>query len=131
MESKYGTIKELHHKAHETGKAELLKDVPSLLDSWGVKLRADDGVISQVNISNPANGVLVIGLRYIKNDGTFTEDIFEFNSSKPHEIAKFYKGKYERERTEYKSTHKQQNVSLSPYTSVNTCSFYTGNNNDS
>lgn len=124
MESKYETIKNLHQRVSEFGKAELLKMVPNLLESWGIKSHVDDGVLSQINISNPENGILVIGLRYIKNNGTFTEDIFEVNSSNPNDIPKYYKGKYERERSEYKGTHKQKNISSSPFTSVNTCSFY-------
>ena len=127
MESKYEIIKELHCRARETGEAEILVGIPSLLESWDVKLRADDGEHYQVNISNPEQSILVIGLRYKKKDGSLTEDIFEFNALSPNEISKYYKGQYERERTEYKRTHKQQNVSLSPYTSVNTCSLYTGN----
>ena len=127
MDSKYEIIKELHRRACETGEAEVLKGIPGLLESWGIKLRTDDGELYQVNISNPEQSILVVGLRYKKKDGSLTEDIFEFNASCPNEISKYYKGQYERERTEYKGTHKQHNVSSSPYTSVNTCSLYTGN----
>jgi len=74
---------------------------------------------------------LVIGLRYIKKDGSFTEDLFEFQSLKPNDISKYYKGKYENKRTEYRGTHKEQNISSSPFTSVNTCSFYVGDENNS
>lgn len=131
MESKYKIIKELHRRTCETGQAVILKGIPSLLESWGSKLRTDDGELYQVNISNPEQSILVVGLRYKKKDGSLTEDIFEFNALCPNEISKYYKDKYERKRTEYKDTHKQQNVSLSPYTSVNTCSLHMGNKNDS
>ena len=131
MESKYEIIKQLHRRINDCGKAELLKEVPNLLESWDIKRRGDDGELSQINISNPENGVLAIGLRYTKKDGTFTEDIFEINSSKPNDISKYYKGKYECERTEYKGTHKQQDISSSPFTSVNTCSIFVGNKNNS
>jgi hypothetical protein len=131
MRTKHETIDELHRKVNDSGLAELLIEIPGLLESWGIKRRADDGELTQINISKPENGLLVVGLRYLKKDKTFTEDLFEFSSLKPNEISKHYKGKFERERTEYKGTHKQQNISSSPFTSVNTCSFFTGNKNDS
>jgi len=131
MKSKYETIENLHRRAHKNDKAELLNEVPNLLESWGVKLRADDGVLYQINITKPENGILAVGLRYKKKDGTLTEDIIEFNASKPNEVSKYYKGKYERQRIEYEDTHKRQDISLTPFTSVNTCSLYVGGDNDS
>ncbi|MCU7918582.1 MAG: hypothetical protein KZQ95_09520 [Candidatus Thiodiazotropha sp. (ex Epidulcina cf. delphinae)] len=130
MKTKYERINELHRNVNESGRAELLQEIPGLLDSWGIKLRADDGQLIQINITKPENGLLVVGLRYLKKDETFTEDLFEFRSTKPSDISRHYKGKYERERIEYRGTHKQQNISSLPFTSVNTCSFYTSNKND-
>ena len=130
-ESKYEIIKERHRRAHETGEAGNLKVIPRLLISWGTRLRADDGILYQATLSVPEPTVLVVGLRYEKKDESSTEDIVEFNSLYPNELAKYYKGRYERKRLEYKGTHKQQNVSLSPFTSVNTCSIYMGNKTNS
>lgn len=127
MKSKYEIIEELHRRARESGDAEVLKAIPGLLVSWCIKLRTDDGELYQVNLSNPEQGIFVVGLRYKKKDGSLTEDIFEFDASSPNEISKYCKGRYERERKEYGGTHKQENVSLSPFTSVNTCSLYTWN----
>ena len=53
MESKYDVIKEIHRKAHGSGKAEVLRSIPGLLESWGIMLRKDDGELYQVNITNP------------------------------------------------------------------------------
>jgi len=131
MRTKYETIDELHRKVNETGQAELLEEIPRLLESWGIKRRTNDGELTQINISKPENDLFVVGLRYLKKDNTFAEDHFEFSSLKPDDISKHYKGKYERKRTEYKGTHKQQNITSMPFTSVNTCSYFTGNKNDS
>ncbi|MCU7932060.1 MAG: hypothetical protein KZQ90_14760 [Candidatus Thiodiazotropha sp. (ex Codakia rugifera)] len=128
MDSKYETIKKLHHKVNCGGNAELLKDALSLLENWGINRRTDDGVLYQINISKSENGIFVVGLRYIKSDKTFTEDIFVFTSQKPNDVSKYYKGKYERINKEYKGTHKKQNISSLSFTSVNTCSLHTGNN---
>lgn len=119
MESKYETIRKLHCNVSDYGNAELLEEALSLLETWGIKSRADDGELSQINISNPESGIFVVGLRYLKRDRTYTEDLFVINAQKPNEVSKYYKGKYERENIEYKGTHKQQNISLFPFTSVN------------
>ena len=131
MKTKYETIEDLYRRMRENSDAELLIEIPNLLESFGIKLRKNDGVLHQINISNPENGVLAVGLRYKKKDETLTEDVLEFNASNPNEVSKFYKGTYERKRAEYKGTHKQQDISLMPFTSVNTCSLYVGGDNDS
>ncbi|MCD4692669.1 MAG: hypothetical protein K8R79_07140 [Calditrichales bacterium] len=126
MKTKYEIIKNIHSKANESGKADVLKSISSLFESWNIRLRTDDGELYQVNISNPEQNIIVVGLRYLKKDGSFTEDIFEFSSLSPNEVSNHYKGRYERQRTEYKDTHKQQNISESSFTSQNSCGYIVG-----
>jgi hypothetical protein len=77
----------------------------------------------------------VVGLRYIKMDGTYTEDHFvcsknQASNLEPVEIERYYKGKLERKFQEYKGTHKQQidperlAVHDSRISQVNTISYF-------
>jgi hypothetical protein len=47
---------------------------------------------------------IVVGLRYIKNDGSKTEDLFLFEEGK--DIVAGYKGRLEKILPEYKGSHK-------------------------
>ena len=80
-------------------------NVIDLLKINGIKLRQKDGKLSQVNISIPKTKEgIAVGLRYIKKDGTKTEDLFLFQEGKP--IVKGYKGDLEKTLPEYKGSHK-------------------------
>jgi len=104
-----------------------------------IKIRKDDGELRQVTISKPTTveSTFVVGLRYIKIDGTYTEDHFvcrknQASSLEPLEIERYYKGKLERKFQEYKGVHKQQidperlAVYDSCITQVNTISYFIG-----
>ena len=86
------------------------KDVIKLLENLNIKLRQKDGKLHSVNISIPRSRdkCILVGLRYIKNDATYTEDHFLFEKNRP--IMIFYKGKLEKVLHEYKASHKQQVV---------------------
>lgn len=82
--------------------------VVQLLEDYGVKLRSKDGKLFQVNISLPTSKAnsIVVGLRYVKKDNTFTEDLFLFEQN--HNLRCYYKAKLEDILPEYKGTHKLQ-----------------------
>lgn len=94
------------------------QDVINLLSMQSIKVRQDDGELKQVNISIPTStkDSFVMGLRYLKQDDTFTEDHLlcrkdnEFAGERK-EIEPFYKGRLENEVSEYKGTHKQNVMS--------------------
>ena len=72
------------------------EEVVNLLARYKIILRQKDGVLHQVNISIPTSvsNAIVVGLRYIKNDGSKTEDLFLFQSNQP--IITGYKGRLEK-----------------------------------
>lgn len=80
--------------------------VVGLLNEHGIKLRNKDGKLYQVNVSLPKtkSNSIVVGLRYIKEDNTFTEDLFLFENG--FNLKAFYKAKLENILPEYKGTHK-------------------------
>lgn len=84
------------------------KEVINLLDDYGIKIRQDDGKIHSINISIPSsiNDSIVVGLRYKKEDDSFTEDHFLFQ--KDHDLKAYYKGSFEKIAPEYVGTHKEQ-----------------------
>jgi len=127
---------------HIAGERQTLKiEVLSLfsMPMHDIKIRKDDGELRQVTISKPTTveSTFVVGLRYIKIDGTYTEDHFvcrknQASSLEPLEIERYYKGKLERKFQEYKGVHKQQidperlAVYDSCITQVNTISYFIG-----
>ena len=129
MNTKYEHIKNIHDSAVDANDANELRKILPLLESWGIKQRGDDGELLWTNLSVPTSvgGTIAIGYRYVKRDKTLTEDIFEISENNPNEVVPHYKGKYEYLRPEYKRTHKEQNVDVRSFTSVNTCSLYLGN----
>lgn len=78
-----------------------------LLARHGVRLRQKDGVLHEVTFSVPKsvqNG-LVLGLRYRKRDGSFSEDPFLFQEGRG--IKTGYRGSLEGMLPEYSGTHKR------------------------
>jgi hypothetical protein len=107
-------------------------EVLDLLKAQGIGIRQGDGELRQITLSKPTSveSAYVIGLRYIKSDGTQTEDLFLVEKGRP--IVGCYKGSLEKRRPEYKGTHKQT-VTFTlvageppPTTSVNTISMVKG-----
>jgi hypothetical protein len=89
------------------------RDIFKLLLDLDIKIRNKDGAIAEINISIPTSNmdVLIIGLRYIKNNETITEDHFEcYNDPEIGKliIIKHYRGELELKYPEYKGTHKYQ-----------------------
>ena len=133
MKTKYEQIRNIHDLAVEAHDANGLKEIPSLLNDWGVKCREDDGELLWTNLSLPSSigETITIGLRYRKKNATLTEDIFELSNKAPNQVTAHYKGKYQKHRSEYKNTHKEQDADPHSFTSVNTCSIYLDEKNSS
>ena len=90
------------------GQRDIEEDVLSPLDSEGILLRQRDGVLKQITLTKPTsvNSAYVIGLRYIKQDGSHAEDLFTV--AKGEQIRRYYKGSLQKHWPEYADTHKQQ-----------------------
>ncbi len=80
--------------------------IVDLLFGHGIKLRQKDGTNPRVtfSISTSIANAFVVGVRYTKENGSKTEDLFLFRKNQP--ITKGYKGKLEQVLPEYKGTHK-------------------------
>lgn len=83
--------------AGEIPKSHVFKEAYRQLSSRGIKLRQDDGKDPKMTVSVPkAGNVLVIGIRYKKDDGRNTEDHFIFRPNtniyrcKGKELDKIY-----------------------------------------
>jgi len=86
-------------------------DVLDLLTRQGIGLRQKDGELRQVTSSKPTSipHGFVIGLRYVKRDGSLTEDHFAVEAGQKI-VEPHYRGTLERKWPEYRGTHKQQVV---------------------
>jgi hypothetical protein len=86
--------------------ADFHDQIIALLDSHGIGIRQDDGTDPKVTISHPTSlpGSMVVGLRYTKEDGSKTEDLFLFQPNQP--IQPHYRGRLERIFPEYAGSHK-------------------------
>ena len=133
MTTKYEQVKNIHKLAVETHDPNELRGIPSLLNDWGFKCREDDGELRWTNLSIPTSvgETITIGLRYTKRDESLTEDLFEISEVDPNVVTPHYQGRYQKLRSEYEGTHKQQDVKPRSFTSVNTCSLYFGDKNGS
>lgn len=117
---------------------DIKSEISHLLGQHGIKLRQRDGELKQINVSipNSIEDAFVIGLRYLKTEGTCTEDHFLCQKElvpgiTPLEIEPHYKRRLEFRLPEYRGTHKQQVDFTQPattdkiITSVNTITFLT------
>lgn len=110
LDISYPDLKAITDAVYSGSKDKWAKDIIDILYKNNIKLRQKDGKLYSVNISipNSKSNCILVGIRYIKIDNTFTEDHFLFEEHKP--IVSFYKGKLEKVLGEYKGTHKQQIV---------------------
>lgn len=85
-------------------KPEAFTKAYAILEKNGIKLRSKDGKGPVMTLSPPDDNTLVMGVRYVKNDGRTTEDHFIFKRDtdvykcKGKEINKIlpqYKGSHE------------------------------------
>ncbi len=139
MNETYSALEDIW-KRHLSGEVvDIEREVLGLLSRQDIKIRQDDGDVKQINLSIPTSTehAFVIGLRYIKRDGTYTEDHFLCQkdvepSTTRLEIEPHYKRRLEFRLPEYRGTHKQQVVFTSTavkdsnITQVNTISYLKG-----
>ena len=140
MNKAYSIIEHIWNCRLNGSSLDFEKEILGLLLQQGIKIRQDDGELKQINISMPTSiqYAFVIGLRYIKKDGTQTEDHFLCRrdigpDAMRLEIEPHYKKRLEFRLPEYRGTHKQQvsfatrNADIGYATHVNTISFYKTN----
>jgi len=108
IDKSYSNLKAITDSVYAGIRDKWAKDVIDILQNYNIKLRQKDGKLYSVNISIPKSkkNCILVGLRYLKSDKSYTEDHFLFEKDKP--IVAFYKGKLEKVFVEYKGTHKQQ-----------------------
>ncbi|MFO0862831.1 MAG: hypothetical protein U0516_03865 [Candidatus Saccharibacteria bacterium] len=104
----YQRLKAITDAVYSGSKTDYGKDVLALLKSFNISPRQDDGQLKAVNISIPSSisDSIVVGLRYVKKDGTDTEDHFLFR--KGENLRAFYKDGFEKYAREYAGAHKEQ-----------------------
>src|SRR5688572_31235660 len=83
--------------------------VIQFLQGRGIRIRQDDGSPVQINISvsEKRDGVVIVGLRYVKRDATFTEDHFVLRITSMNEVESVtahYRGRLEYRFLEYMNT---------------------------
>jgi hypothetical protein len=134
MNSAYRRLEAIWSDCSDRDSSALMKIIP-LLEKHGIRLRQKDGSLKQITLSIPTTkeNAFVVGLRYIKNDGTFTEDHFLCESKgfvlKGEEIVHHPKRKLEDELQEYRGTHKEipnigADQSTKAVTHVNTYTYF-------
>jgi hypothetical protein len=126
MNDPYAELESIWVRFVDGDRSNTENDILALLSYQGVQVRQDDGELKQLTVSKPTSvqNAFVTGLRYIKRDGTQTEDHFLFQKGRP--VDRHYKGTLEQMLPEYGETHKQQVLftfvadAPTPLTSVNT-----------
>ena len=112
MNDAYKKLKDVWHSCSNNGCHTLL-EIISILSNYNIRLRQKDGTLRQVTLSIPTTkeNSYVIGLRYIKNDGTYTEDHYlcerDGAGLKGKKIVGHFKRKLEYKLPEYMGTHKE------------------------
>ncbi len=106
MDNSYEEFKSITDKYYTDWQMPDIDVFVKLLNRHGIKLRDKDGALHEATFSVPKSmkDALVLGIRYQKKGGTFSEDLFLFRKGKP--IQKGYRGELEKIVPEYKGTHK-------------------------
>ncbi|MBI3374285.1 MAG: hypothetical protein HY017_21385 [Betaproteobacteria bacterium] len=128
MKNAYAELEALWNRCTATGDRQVEAEVVDLLEGHGIRLRQRDGQLKQITLSTPTsvNSGFVIGLRYVKQDGSHTEDLFTVQPGQ--QIQPFYKGSLQKQWPEYQGTHERQVIFAlvdnepAPTTAVNTIS---------
>ena len=113
MNSTYLTLEKIWDDCSVKGSSALLEIIP-FFKICGIRLRQNDDSLKQITLSIPTTkeNSYVVGLRYVKNNGTFTEDHFlceieGVGGLKSKEIVHHPKRKLEYKLPEYNGTHKE------------------------
>jgi len=129
MKDAFAEVESIWTRCIETGQVQFDTEILVLLKDQGIRIREDDGDLKQLTLSTPTsvNSGFVIGLRYIKKDGSHTEDLFSVEQGQ--QVKSYYKGSLQKQWPEYRGTHKQQidftivAIESAPITSPNTISM--------
>lgn len=115
MNEPYSGLENIWNRLHTGELVDIESGIRALLSRQGIKIRQNDGVLRQINLSIPKTieDAFVIGLRYVKRDGTCTEDHFLCQkhmepSASRLQIEPHYKKRLEFKLPEYRGTHKEQ-----------------------
>ena len=112
MNASYAFLESIWKRCQAGENLDVPNELPSLLLQQGIRTRQADGVLRQINISIPTSiqNALVIGLRYIKRDGSCTEDHFlcRRDAQGGPEIEPCYGRRLETRLAEYRGTHKER-----------------------
>lgn len=106
-DTSYLELKAITDQYYTDWKMPPIKVFSDLLKKHGIGLRNKDGELLHITFSIPTSlkDAIVLGVRYEKKDGSFSEDLFLFREKKP--IEKGYKGRLEKTLPEYKGMHKR------------------------
>ena len=91
MKDAFAEVESIWTRCIETAQKKFDTDILALLKDQGIRIRQDDGDLKQLTLSKPTsvNSGFVIGLRYIKKDGSHTEDLFSVEQGQ--QVKSFYK----------------------------------------
>ena len=106
MDNSYAEFKTITDKYYTDWQMPNISVFVELLNRHGIQLRERDGELHEATFSVPKSmkDALVLGIRYQKKDGTFSEDLFLFCKGK--QIQRGYRGELEKVISEYTGTHK-------------------------
>ena len=78
MKDAFAELERIWNRCVEGAQKNMEPEVLELLKDQGIRIRQDDGELRQTTLSKPTsvNSAFVIGLRYVKRDGTQSEDLF-------------------------------------------------------
>ena len=78
MTDAYDEVEAIWNRHIDGDQSKTKDDIVTLLASQDIRLRQNDGELGQVTISKPTSiaNAFVIGVRYHKNDGSQSEDLF-------------------------------------------------------
>lgn len=129
MKDAFSELEGIWSRCIENDRKNMFEEILDLLQDQGKRIRQVDGELWQITLSKPnsVSSGFVIGLRYVKKDGTLTEDLCTVERGRPIECH--YKGRLQQQWPEYRETHKQEVVFAvvanepAPTTFVNTISL--------
>ena len=106
MDNSYIEFKAITDKYYTDWQMPSINIFSKLLSRYGINLRQKDGVLHEAtfSVAKSMPYALVLGIRYQKKDGSFSEDLFLFHKDK--QIQQGYKGKLEKIIPEYIGSHK-------------------------
>lgn len=107
MGSPYEDFKAITDQYYTDWKMPSIQVFIALLSKYGIKLRGKDGKLHEATFSVPKTekDALVLGMRYKKNDDSYSEDLFLFRKNQPIQVG--YRGAIEQVLPEYTGTHKR------------------------